>query len=130
MNIKWDFVVPVDEKVFEEFKKKYDIEVPDDLQKLVLEANAGNPEPNCVTDENGSERVLGAVLSYSDKVRTTVFKALKRIPGKKYIPFAVDPFGNYFCENLLLGDVVFYDHETDEFVKIADSLDEMLRSIH
>ena len=102
--IKWDFVVPVDEGVFNEFERDYGVEVPEDLRELVLEANAGNPEPCNVTDEEGNERVIGTILSYSDKVRTTVFKALKRI--------------------------VFYDHETSEFIKISDSLDEMIKSIH
>ena len=43
--IKWDFVVPVDESVFNEFERNYGVEVPEDLRELVLEANAGNPEP-------------------------------------------------------------------------------------
>lgn len=130
MSINWDFVVPVDESVFKEFERNYGIEVPEDLRELVLEANAGNPDPCNVTDEEGNERVIGTILSYSNKVRTTVFKALKRIPNKKYIPFAVDPLGNYFCENLLLGDIIFYDHETSEFINVADSLDEMIKKIH
>lgn len=130
MHIKWNFVVPVEENVFDEFEKNYGIEVPTDLRKLVLEANAGNPEPCNVTDEKGNERVIGSILSYSDKVQTTVMKAIKRIPNKKYIPFAVDSFGNYYCEHLLLGDIVFYDHETMEFIKIANSLDEMINGIH
>lgn len=35
-----------------------------------------------------------------------------------YLPFARDPFGNYFCYNIVKGTVCFHDHEED---KIEDS---------
>lgn len=130
MNITWKFVEKVDKIVFKEFKDKYGIEVPTDLQKLILEANAGTPTPDTIDDELGNVRVLGAILSYSDKVKTTIFKALKHIPNENYFPFAVDPFGNYFCEDLKTGTIVFFNHENDEFTKISNSLDEFLKNLH
>lgn len=130
MSLTWDLVIKVDESVFEEFKERFGIDVPSDLRELVLAANAGTPSMYHIKDENGRERIFGTLLSYSKTVQDNVFKAMERETGKRLLPIGVDPFGNYFYENILLGEIVFIDHETGDIFKIADSLDEMLRSLY
>lgn len=130
MALTWDLVVKVEPDVFEKFKEEFGIEVPDDLQELVLEANAGTPSDYRIKDETGKERLFGTLLSYTETVRDNVFKVMRRQESRKLLPIGVDPFGNYFYENVLLGEIVFIDHETDNIYKISDTLDEMLRSLY
>lgn len=131
MELTWKYVMKLkDQDTFEEFKEQYGIEVPEDLQQLVKKANAGTPSRFKIMDENGKERVFGAVLSYNKGDDDDVYRAMEVEHNKRYLPFAVDPFGNFFYENTIFGEVLFIDHETGMISKIAESLEEMLRKLY
>lgn len=130
MSLVWKYVIATNRAMFEKFREMYGFEVPEDLQELVMEANAGTPSMYNIKDENGRERVLGAILSFNEGDDDNIWDAMESEEGKKYIPFAVDPFGNYFYENVLLGNIIIIDHETSEKYAISDSLDEMVRNLY
>lgn len=57
--------------------------------------------------------MLGSILSYNedDKEADDVYTAMQSIHNQQLIPFAIDPFGNYFCISGDSHTVVFWDHE-------------------
>ena len=131
MELTWKYVIEVTSTtVFEDFKKRYSIDVPDDMQALILKANAGTPSKIKIKADNGKERILGAILSFNEDDDDNVYTAMEIEHNKRYLPFAVDPFGNYFYQGLFFGDIIFVDHETEEVSKISDSLENMLNELY
>lgn len=132
MNIKWKYKIEVsDTDVFSEIEKQRNVTFPDELKKLIREANAATPEKyNFMA--GSIEKVFGAVLSFNrnESDTDTVFTALSTITDTNLIPFAIDPFGNYICYSLNDKKVVFWDHETDGITDISDRLDAFLDSLY
>lgn len=131
MEQKWNYGIALtDEAVFDHFYQTYHIEVPEDIQELVYKVNAGTPSKFCIKDAHGDERVFGALLSYNKEDDDNVYTAMEINQNKRHIPFAIDPYGNYFYENLLSGDIVWINHENGTLIHVADSLTDMLEKLY
>lgn len=127
----WKYVIALtDETVFDQFYQTYHIEVPEDLQELVRKANAGTPSKYCVKVADCGERVFGALLSYNKEDDDNVYMAMEMNQSRRHIPFAVDPYGNFFYENLLSGDIFWINHENGKIVQVADSLTDLLENLY
>ena len=110
-TMKWQYVSNIqDENVFKQVSDEYKLEIPSDFITFIKKYNAGTPE-KCHIKINGVERIVGAVLSYNkgEADVDSAFLALDVLKDKNLLPFAVDPFGNYFC--VKDGKVVFWRHE-------------------
>lgn len=133
MEIKWDFTSKLsDSSVFEKIEKEYSFIFSDELKSIFNQYNYGYPKPNLVK-VNGRERVFASLLSLneedSDFIPATIENLEFFVDGKLLMfPFAVDPFGNYFCvEN---DKIVFWSHEDNETVVVADSLHEFFTLLY
>lgn len=130
--MEWKYKIDlVDEKVFSEIEKERKIVISDDLKKLIKEANAATPEKyNCVIGK--SERVVGAILSYNkdENEVDSVFTGLAVIKERNLVPFAVDPFGNYFCLNVDSSEVVYWEHESQEIVTSGKNIIDFISSLY
>lgn len=132
MKIEWKYKIDLaNPEVFAEIEKERKISFPDELKKLITEANAATPAKyNFMT--GNVEKAFGAVLSFNRNESDTdsVFVALSAINDTNLLPFGIDPFGNYICYSLSDCKVVFWDHETDGVTVVSDSLSAFLESLY
>ena len=130
--IIWSFKIDLKTlDVFDSISEKYGFEFPQDLRNFIIENNAASPDANCV-DIHGVERVYDETLSFNteeDEV-TTFYSIADVVDIQKYIPFALDPFGNLFCYSITKGTIAFYEHEEDDMVDTDLDLNAFLNSLH
>ena len=132
MAITWKYKIELsDTSVFEEIEKERGIILPEELKKLILEANAATPSNfNFMVGNN--ERVLGAILSFNrgESDVDSAFSAFSAIDDSNLVPFGIDPFGNYICYSLKDGTIVFWDHEMGNTAFAGASLTDFIKSLY
>lgn len=131
MNIKWKYKVDLcTDKAFEKVEKKLSTSIPEELKVLIKKANGASPDKKNVKVK-GVERVFGSVLSFNENEQEAddIYTALLSIQDKNLVPFAIDPFGNYFCISGDTHSVVFWSHEENNVIdsgqKLADFLNDL-----
>ena len=132
MSTNWNYKIDLkDDNVFNTIAKEYDCEFPEDLKDFIIERNATTPDANCV-DINGIERVYDETLSFNEKETeaSTFASASEAVENHLYIPFAKDPFGNYFCYSIESNTISFYSHEEQEMDDTDLSLEEFIDALH
>ena len=67
-------------------------------------------------------------LGFLAKLLPMLFTGLKVIKDKSLLPFAMDPFGNYYC--LKGNEVGFLDLETETFMNSHMSLEEFTGALY
>ena len=132
MNNIWNYKIELkNEDVFDEIAKIVKKPFPDDLRSFVMEHNAASPEKNCI-DINNVEHVYDETLSFNkeeDEVLTARF-VMDTIDCDGYIPFARDPFGNYFIYSVDSGLIAYYMHEEQTIDETKMSLEEFVNGLH
>lgn len=129
--MKWKYKTSLeDENVFDEIENEYQRKISSNLRKLIKEANDATPEKYKVKIGK-DEKILGGILSFNknDKDTDTVFTALEAVNDKKLMPFAIDPFGNYFCVKRF-DVVVFWNHETGKITSAKKDLQSFISSLY
>ena len=132
MSNIWNFKIALkDIGIFSAISKEYKIVFPDDLKAFIIENNAASPEANCV-DIDGVERVYDETLSFNeDELDASTFKSSMNALGKNdFLPFAKDPFGNYFCYCLNTNTIAFYDHEEDKIINTDYALKAFIEGLY
>ena len=130
MELLWKYQSKLlDDGVFGEITKKYDLVVPEDLKILIKEANGATPNKTNVVIGN-KERVFGSLLSFNVGDPDDVYTVLDSIEYKSFIPFGVDPFGNYYCYHVKKQEVYFWDHEENRMERSGYNLKEFLESLY
>lgn len=132
MGTNWNYKINLkDESVFNSIAKAYSCEFPSELKEFIIEHNASTPDANCV-DINGIERVYDETLSFNDEETeaSTFASASEAVDSHLYIPFAKDPFGNYFCYSIEKNTISFYSHEEQEMDDTNMRLEEFIDSLH
>lgn len=132
MGIQWDFKIDLNrESILQDIEKEYEISIPEEVKAFIIEHNAASPTPNTV-EINGIERVYDATLSFNDEEDdATTFRFAMQIVNKPgYIPFAQDPFGNFFCIDSTKSLVAFYNHEEDFVEDTEVNLATLLKMLH
>ena len=130
MSVIWDFKIEIkDNKIFDKIAEQYKVDFPMELKDFIIQNNAASPDKGCVVI-NGVERVYEATLSFNeDDVEATTFEsAMKSIGRFDYLPFAQDPFGNYFCHKISNGTISYYDQDEDTFSDSEYSLEEFIEN--
>lgn len=110
----------VTEQEIQDVENQLGVCFPKDFIDIVRKPNAGRPTPK-VIDVCGSGQVVRQLLSFLPGGQTYIVEETEDLRDdgldEKIIPFANDPFGNYFCFDFRVSDsnpeIVFYDHETD-----------------
>lgn len=112
----------LDKIVLIEFVKNEGITLPKDYIDFLEKYNAGDPEPNVITDIACNERKYSVVSFFGTTKNKNFDIVLKykmysgRIPSK-CIPIGGDPGGNLFCLNVnknnSYGHVYFWNHEKE-----------------
>ncbi len=126
MSNTWKYKVDLKaDSEFSKIEKRLNVVIPKSLKKLIAEANGASPEKNCIKI-NDVEKVFAAVLSFNENEQEAddVYTAILAINNNNYIPFGIDPFGNYYCVSVKTETVVFWSHEenlmTDTKMNVKD----------
>jgi hypothetical protein len=99
-----------------EVERVLSVKFPSDFLECIKTNNAGCPIPNCILINN-NEEVFKHLLSFnldSDFSILKIYNMLKERLADKIIPFARDPFGNYFCFDYRKSEnpsIVFWESE-------------------
>ena len=127
-NNKWKYKIELaDQGVFDKLEKDFNIKIPKILRNFIKDHNAATPQKYHFKVGN-VERVFGAVLSFNKKDMDNIFSVLKSFKYENKIPFAVDPFGNLIVYSG--GNIEFWNHETDIFTKVGNSLNSFIESLY
>lgn len=132
MKITWKYKIDlINTNVFSEIEDHYGIKIPDNLKKLIEEANAATPSVYKFMI-GSTEKTIGAILSFNkeDEDVDLVYTALNTIKDKENLPFGIDAFGNYICLNLKDHTVTYWSHENDAFYRTDKTLEEFLDSLY
>lgn len=131
MDIEWKYKIDLVDNALSEMSNKYQVIIPDDLKNLLKIANAATPSKTRFMLKV-DEKVFGAVLSFNqnEKEADSFESAMNIGFEKNIVPFGIDPFGNYICYNTDNGSIMFFDHEEDNLVEIASTLEEFLNKLY
>ncbi len=131
-NIKWEYVSPIKENAIEDFESKYNVDIPEDLKKVILKNNGGMPSVSAIDNSNGDTYVFGGLLSFNDGDDDCVYDFVDMFIDEddrlSMLPFGLDPFGNFYC--IKDNKVVFYNAEEDTTELMADSFSDFVDGLY
>lgn len=128
---EWARVKPlVNEKVIDSFENKYNLSLPSDFKKCIINNNAGRPRPNGIKAKNGDEFDVKMLLSFNEKDSENIYKVIDFFVNEfngRLIPFASDSAGNYYCFD---NDAVVLFTQDNEFIPVCDSFSSFVGSLY
>lgn len=132
--MEWKYVKPLQtERLITSFENLVKYKFPEEFRKTVLLYNGGRPQYKTFDTEQVRERALKSFLSFNENDRETVWKIHewnRDILGERFVPFAIDNFGNLICFEAKNSTIVFLNHENGISEKIADCFDDFLRGLY
>ena len=131
-NIIWKYKINLkDENVYSYIENMRNIKIPENLKNLIKAANGATPSKYRFNVE-GTERILGAILSFNENESDsdTIYTALTVIKDFNLMPFGIDPFGNYICYNNEKCEVVFWEHESYLVSSTKKDLPDFISSLY
>lgn len=113
--MEWKYVKPLKSvELINEFESMAKYVFCDSFKDCVVTNNGGRPSKRVFDTDKSAERELKTFLSFNKEDRETIWKIFdwnKEELSNKYIPFAIDVFGNMICFNTCNDKVVFVNHE-------------------
>lgn len=94
--------------------------------KTFIKKYNGGVTPSSYFNINGVSSDLRGFYGIGKVKYSLNSKRPKMIDGSKYLPIAMDTFGNDILINLDKGEIFFKDHETGNMKKLASSLKEFI----
>lgn len=133
-KLEWKYVTPLkDEGILENLEIKMCFPIPSDLIECVKKNNAGMP--SCSKFDLAKKRamVFGGLLSFNEGDDDSFFDYVDMFKDSQtgkllMFPFGLDPFGNFFC--IKDKKVVFFDHESNATVFVAESFTKLLDMLY
>lgn len=132
-KMNWKYVKPLsDEESIAAFERMTAFSLPESFKECVRRYNGARPKYRAFDTDKQTGRELKSFLSFNREDKETVWKMYEACSAAyegRYIPFAIDHFGNLICfaRNR---QIVFLDHETLNIEKIAPSFDEFVFSLY
>lgn len=134
IDMNYKYVKPVKSaKLLDDYKDLTGYELPKDFRNFVIEFNGGRPERKGFSTSTGESRELKSFLSFNPDDKETVWKVYEAFEDKlkqKYLPFAIDNFGNYICFNTENNNIVFLNHEDLSVEYVADTFVSLLNLLY
>ena len=132
MSNEWNFKIELkDDTVFGKIEKEFGVAFPEELKEFIMNNNAASPDANLIVID-GIERVYEETLSFNEEETeaSTFDSAMKSVGNSNYIPFAKDPFGNYFCYSIITGMISFFDQDEELFFDSGYTFEEFINSLY
>lgn len=132
--MQWKYVKPIkDENCIREFEELTGYELPDDFKECIMQNNGGRPDLRAFDTDKRKERELKSFLSFNKDDMETVWKISdwnkEELQGK-YIPFAIDNFGNIICFDRINSNVWFLNLENSDIEKISNDFSDFLQKLY
>lgn len=95
---------PITVADIDEVERRFGVLLPQALREFYLQSNGGRPDRNCY-EVNAEIYIINTFLpiKFAAGTRGTLERSIqwlkieRQILPENFVPFAVDPFGNYFC---------------------------------
>lgn len=129
-NIVWKRGTQIDESLIKEVETMYNITLPMDYKKVVLENNNARPSVSTFDTEVSKEHVFKKLLSLRQDDIENVYKAKSVLSAvdTNLFPFGIDPAGNFLC--FKNGIVCYWLHEDDSVYKVANNFTDFLNGLY
>lgn len=130
MSITWKRGSQIDERTISEVENAYGISLPQDYKDVVMNNNNARSSVTTFDTTVSKEHVFKKLLSLKKEDIENVYKAKKVLSHIKdsLYPFGNDPAGNLLC--LKNGKVVYWLHEDDTILNVADSFSDFLMKLY
>ena len=132
--MNWKYIKPlINEESISEYQNLVNYTFPKDFIDTIKLYNGGRPENKYFTTSINKERVLKSFLSFNHNDIETVWKVfdnLDDIIKTKYVPFAMDNFGNLICFAKNNQNIIFLDYETLQEENICRSFNTFLNILY
>ena len=132
--MEWKYVKPlVSSDLIEKYETMVHYQLCASYKQCVLEYNGGRPKNRAFDTDKTAERELKTFLSFNPDDIENVWDVCqwnKEELSDKYIPFAIDGFGNLICFDRHSNMVIFLNHETLATEHIANGFDEFMNCLY
>lgn len=132
--MEWKYVKPLQSKdLIDDYECLVKYVFGNSFRTCVLEHNGGRPGRRTFDTEVTKERELKSFLSFNREDKETVWKIFEwnqEELGSRYVPFAIDNFGNLICFDANNDKVVFIHLEDVSIEVIADTFDQFLDALY
>lgn len=133
MNNEFNYTKPISTQIV---KNAYDnlnlsYPLPDFFLCWIEKNNAGLPKNKRILLKNKREVLCGYFLDFDTEEKRNVVTVYNALPPhlKKQIPFAEDPFGNFFVFDSS-GSVNYLDLDLEVYTSCSDSFDCFLAELY
>lgn len=133
MNEDWKYVKSLKNgNAVDEFEKQNNICFPQDLKDFILKNNGRRPHKMTIDTADTKKRVFKSLLSFNRDDKETIFTMYPVIQKEnpELIPFASDPFGNFYCVHKKDKKIILWLHETAKTEFVAASFSELLEKLY
>lgn len=130
--MEWKYVKATTSEKIEAVKKKYDVQLPEDLEKLILKSNNGRPVKATFDSERTRGLEFKKLLSYNteDMENIYTFIDVVQTENRNLFPIASEPSGDFICLDLSKNAVVHLNHETATTEFVADSISQLISALY
>ena len=132
-SMGWKYVKQLSsEESIEAFERLVNYAFPKNFKDCVKQYNGARPKYRVFDTDKKTGRELKSLLSFNREDKETVwdiYEWSKTEHQGKYIPFAIDNFGNLICFDRT-GKIVFINHETLELEVVASSFEEFIGGLY
>lgn len=129
MNLKWEYVEPLNKKNISKIENYFNVDLPEDYKKALKNCNRGKPNKDKFDIDSRKECVLDYMIDLENTIKTA-----KAIEEYEIIPIAKDPFGNLIGyqlgEDNEIKQIVFWDHENMSITPISKTFDDFLKMLY
>lgn len=130
MDIQWKRGSQISDETIVNAELAYGISLPQDIKDIVKNYNNGRPSVSTFDSPIAKEHEVKKLLSFKEEDVENIYK-VKNILSSVDValfPIAIDSAGNIIC--LKNGKIVYWLHETDEVLTLADSFSEFLSHLY
>lgn len=132
--MEWKYVKPLSSvENINEFECLVRYSFPKDFKIYVEEKNGGRPNKKAFDTNIHKGHELKSFLSFNKEDKETVWKIFngnKEELSDRYIPFAIDNFGNLICFNVDNDNIVFINHEDKNVEIAAENFTEFINGLY
>ena len=130
--MEWKYVKATTSEKIEAVKKKYDVQLPEDLEKLILKSNNGRPVKSTFDSEKTRGLEFKKLLSYNTEDMENIYTFIDVVQTeyRNLFPIASEPSGDFICLDLSNNTVVHFNHETTTTEFVADSISQLISSLY
>lgn len=103
------------------------------FRKCVTAHNGGRPSKRIFDTDKAKKRELKSFLSFNKEDKETVWKIFewnKEELTDKYVPFAIDNFGNLICFDAHNDKIVFVNHEDMSVETISNTFPDFMNMLY